>query len=251
VKQITTHEALNEIKNALDQFELFLPVPTRISEFKHRLDVLSYKPLNLWAKAYIKFNFFQKDGYLLGTVKTEDALSNDIKEWFSLSQELKSDEKFENLIRLSAPSLSESLYRMLSRNSRWFWEISKSYDDYNVMIHLSNEIDSRFNEKKKEAYTSSWFYNWATNMMIRQVLWGFEEDLYEVAEYHYVTYQLEYILHINEKNYNLFVNKLDKTLLESSNLVMQVSTMAPWARTKRRRNSFPTARKGYLRIPYS
>jgi hypothetical protein len=67
---------------------------------------------------------------------------------------------------------------MLSRNSRWFWEISTSYDDYNVMIHLSNEIDSRFNEKKKETYTSSWFYNWATEMMVRQVLWGFEEDLY-------------------------------------------------------------------------
>lgn len=61
-------------------------MPTRISEFRQRLDVLSYKPLNLWAKAYIKFNLFQKEGYLLSTVKTEDALSSDIKEWFNLSQ---------------------------------------------------------------------------------------------------------------------------------------------------------------------
>lgn len=88
-------------------------------------------------------------------------------------------------------------------------------------------------------------------MMIRQVLWGFEEDLYEVAEYHYVTYQLEYILHINEKNYNLFVNRLDKTLLESNPLPMQASTMAPSARIKRRRSNFLRARKSYLQIPYS
>lgn len=33
--------------------------------------------------------------------------------------------------------------------------------------------------------------------MIRQILWGFEEDLYEIPEYPYVAYQLEYILHIN------------------------------------------------------
>ena len=52
--------------------------------------------------------------------------------------------------------------------------------------------------------------------MARQLLWGFEEDLYEKSEYYYVAYYLEYILHIAEKNYNFFLNRLDKSILEST-----------------------------------
>ena len=60
---------------------------------------------------------------------------------------------------------------------------------------------------------ASWFYNFGTKIMIRQILWGFEEDLYEPSEYYYVGYYLEYILFINEKNNNYFTNKLDKSIL--------------------------------------
>jgi hypothetical protein len=60
--------------------------------------------------------------------------------------------------------------------------------------------------------------------MIRQVLWGFEDDLYEQSEYHYVCYYLEYVLHINEKNNNYFTNKLDKSILDSKFGITQVTT---------------------------
>lgn len=30
---------------------------------------------------------------------------------------------------------------MVGRNSRWFWEISKSYEDINVMIHLAVAVN--------------------------------------------------------------------------------------------------------------
>ena len=52
--------------------------------------------------------------------------------------------------------------------------------------------------------------------MARQVLWGFEEDLYEPAEYPVASYYLEYILHIHQKNSQNFFNKLDPGLLSSS-----------------------------------
>jgi len=78
---------------------------------------------------------------------------------------------------------------------------------------IQNELDSVVQEKKKDAFMASWYYNFATKKMIRQVLWGFEEDLYEQSEYHYVAYQLEYILHINEKNNHYFSNKIDNIIL--------------------------------------
>ena len=123
---------------------MFFPAPSTVSECKHRLNILSYAPLNLWAKAYIKFNLYHKEGFLLGSHSNEEVLRNDIKEWAKLSQEVLTDDKFEHLLGLSSPAIAETLYRMSGRNSRWFWESSKGYEDMNVMIHLANDIDTRF-----------------------------------------------------------------------------------------------------------
>lgn len=79
---------------------------------------------------------------------------------------------------MGAPTFADYIYKQLGRNSRWFWEVSKVYDDINVLIHLCNELDSTIPEKKKDSFMASWFYNFATTKMIRQILWGFEEDLY-------------------------------------------------------------------------
>ena len=63
---------------------MFIPVPTMVSEFRHRLDILSYKPLNLWSKAYLKLNMFHTENCLLNTVTVDEAILNDIKEWIPL-----------------------------------------------------------------------------------------------------------------------------------------------------------------------
>jgi hypothetical protein len=80
---------------------------------------------------------------------------------------------------------------------------------------MKSEIDGYLQERKKDAFLSSWFYNYATTSMIRQLLWGFEGDLYEPCEYHYVAYYLENILHINQRNNNLFLNRIDKSIIDS------------------------------------
>lgn len=41
----------------------------------------------------------------------------------------------------SVPVISEVMFRYLGRNSRSFWEVSKVYEDLNILIHLSNEFD--------------------------------------------------------------------------------------------------------------
>jgi hypothetical protein len=72
----------------------------------------------------------------MGTVRIEEALINDIKEYNTISSEIRQHEKFNNLMTLSAPTIADSLYKQLGRNTRWFWEVSKVYDDVNVLIHL-------------------------------------------------------------------------------------------------------------------
>lgn len=114
---------------------------------------------------------------------------------------------------------------------------------------MQSEIDSAMQEKKKDTFISSWFYNLATTTMIKQILWGFEGDLYEPCEYHYVCYYLEYILHINQKNNNYFLNKLDKAFLESTKCYIQTSTARPSARNSR--NNCMKVRKGHFLMPFS
>jgi hypothetical protein len=67
------------------QLELFIPPPVKISEFRNRLDMLSYQPINLLAKSYYKANFFVKENYLMNTIKIEEAFANDIKEWINVT----------------------------------------------------------------------------------------------------------------------------------------------------------------------
>lgn len=72
------------------QLELFLPPPNKISDFRNRLDILSYQGINLLTKSYYKANFFAKENYLLNTIRTEEAFANDVKEWMTVGIELKS-----------------------------------------------------------------------------------------------------------------------------------------------------------------
>ena len=73
----------------LNQLELFLPPPLKITEYKHRLDILSYKKINILSKSYLKNNFFAKENYLFSTIKTEEALVNDLKEWMVITPEVR------------------------------------------------------------------------------------------------------------------------------------------------------------------
>jgi hypothetical protein len=107
---------------------------------------------------------------------------------------------------------------------------------------MQNEVDSKFSEKRKDISVSSWFYQWAAELMVRQILWGFEEDLYEASEYHYVAYHLEHLLHICEKNSTVFmtrVDAIDRSISVSSSRSTQVSTRARSPRTRSARSSLP------------
>ena len=59
--------------------------------------------------------------------------------------------------------------------------------------------------------------------MIRQILWGYEEDLYETAEYAVAGYYLEYILYIHYRNSQNFLNKLEPGVVESNLSVIQAA----------------------------
>ena len=71
------------------QLELFIPPPLKISDYRNRLDILSYQPINLLAKSYYKANFFHKENYIMSTYKIEEIFANDIKEWINVTPELK------------------------------------------------------------------------------------------------------------------------------------------------------------------
>lgn len=103
---------------------------------------------------------------------------------------------------------------------------------------MQNELDSKYSEKRKDS-VSSWFYQWAAELMVRQVLWGFEEDLYEPSEYHYVAHHLEHLLHLCENNSTVFMNRvdaIDRSISVSTCCSTQVSTRALWRRTRSARS---------------
>lgn len=85
---------------------------------------------------------FAKENYIFSCLKTEEALVADINDWVHLTENAKAHEKFTHLIKTAAPVISETLYRLLGNSMRWFWECSKIYEDYNVLIHMANEVDS-------------------------------------------------------------------------------------------------------------
>lgn len=66
-----------------------------MSDYRNKLDMLSYRPLNLWSKAYLKLNMFSADSTtLMRSVRTEEALLADIREWAPPREELRNDPKF-------------------------------------------------------------------------------------------------------------------------------------------------------------
>ena len=135
-------ESLLEIKNVFDQFELMLPVPTKISELSNRVVALEASPVNAWPRSYLKVGIFPKDDFIFSSVKTEDIIMEDINDWVHLKEDVKSNEKFKQLMRNGAPAISESIYRLLGNSMRWFWDNSRVYDDHNVLTHMASEVDS-------------------------------------------------------------------------------------------------------------
>ena len=116
---------------------------------------------------------------------------NDINDFVQIKDSWKNDEKFLNLIKLSGPVVSEVLFRYLGRNTRSFWEVSKIYEDFNILIHLSNEFDvTIFPPGKKELYIGSWYYNFGVSTMIKQLFTGIETNIYQHYEYPYIFYLL-------------------------------------------------------------
>lgn len=99
-------------------------------------------PLNIWSKSYIKNNMFHKEEYIFCAYRTEDLILNDMNEYVPIKENWKNDEKFVALIKPTGSVVSEVLFRYLGKPSRSFWEASKIYEDFNILIHLSNEFDS-------------------------------------------------------------------------------------------------------------
>lgn len=52
--------------------------------------------------------------------------------------------------------------------------------------------------------------------MIKQILVGFEHNLYELSELKYVFYVVESVLGIIQRNGQIYLHKLDKTILQST-----------------------------------
>ena len=160
-------------------------------------------------------------------MKIEDSLIEDINDWTHLKESLKQNEKFTKLISNGAPVINETLYRLLGNSMRWFWECSKIYEDYNIIIHLANELDTEISSTpNREMYVCSWFYYYGLNLTIRQILTGFEINLYQPSELIYVLYVLENFLTIFERNSQIFIRKIDKAIYTSKPSHIQIFTKA-------------------------
>lgn len=105
----------------MQQFLLFIPVPTRLSILKERIEKLISLPLNIWSKSYIKNNLFLKEEHIFSTHQTEDLILNDINEYIPIKDAWRKDEKFIALINPTSSLVSECLFRYLGRDSRSFW----------------------------------------------------------------------------------------------------------------------------------
>lgn len=56
--------------------------------------------------------------------------------------------------------------------------------------------------------------------MVKQMLVGFENLLYEDSEIKYVLYVLEGVLAISQRNSQIFLKKIDKTILQSTSYMI-------------------------------
>ncbi len=56
--------------------------------------------------------------------------------------------------------------------------------------------------------------------MIKQLLVGFQQNLYELNELKYVFYVVENIIGISQRNGQIYLRKLDKAIFQSKNKLM-------------------------------
>lgn len=49
---------------------------------------------------------------------------------------------------------------------------------WQYILLTQNELDSKPQTGRKDSYICSWFYNYIITLMIKQLQWGIEEDLY-------------------------------------------------------------------------
>ena len=99
-------------------------------------------------------------------------LVEEINDWVHLKEDVKSNEKFKQLIKSGTPVISETIYRLLGNSMRWFWENSKVYEDFNILVHMASEVDNEVTSANREMLVCSWFYFYGLNLMVRQLLVG-------------------------------------------------------------------------------
>lgn len=67
-------------------------------------------------------------------------------------------------------------------------------------------------------YVSSWFYYYGLELMIKQIMVGFENNLFELNELKYVFFLVESLLSVQQRNGQIHLRKLDKTIIPSINM---------------------------------
>ena len=81
---IALKDSLEEIDNFFKQLEVYLPPTNKASEMKSRLETLEARPVNIWARSYLKNSIFLKEDMIFSSFKTEEMLREDINDWVHL-----------------------------------------------------------------------------------------------------------------------------------------------------------------------
>lgn len=72
--------------------------------------------------------------------------------------------------------MSDVLLKIFLNRARWQWEASRIYDNFNYLVHFSNEFDKA--EQKREVQLVTYAYNLGINHMIKQLQTGVQINLY-------------------------------------------------------------------------
>lgn len=185
---------------------------------------------NVFCSAFLDVSLFCIPEKYFGGVDFKDILLDNFKNFGVNLKNIGEHKAFQEFLPKGVLVGLEFIAKYMRNKFRQQRDFSKLYQDLSVLIHeaviyiifmliliklIKNQTDEVLSPNKKEGnMLLIWCYDMAIKMMIKQLLLGFEMDLYIDCDYPFVLFYLDYLCGALDNNNRSFVSRFDKKFLQ-------------------------------------
>jgi len=213
VKTISKADAFKELENMLNNIQTILRLSDLqdFYEIQRSLQTFSLTPKNVLVRAYLDVNVFQKDEYF-GLISIKNLALSAIEDFnLAKGRDIVSRDEVVKFVEKSVGILEDILSNNLRNRTKQKREICKIYHSINVLAHDAYTLDGALFTKKDERnhVLFLWVMDIGLKFMVKQLIQGFELNLYADEEYCIIFYLLDNTISYLERNFRSVISKYD------------------------------------------